>query len=182
VNYGSKEILVRTAAEPRLLTRDIGAQLRRIGADIPFAQVQTIDEVVQEQTGGQRFTTILLGLFAAAGLALAIVGIYGVISYLVAQRTRELAVRMAVGASPANILWLVLRQGLSMALAGTVIGLAGAFAARQLVSGLLFGISPGDPATFIGGALGLLLVAAVASAIPGTRAMRIQLIRALVHE
>jgi putative ABC transport system permease protein len=182
VNYGSKEILVRTAAEPRLLTRDIGAQLHRIGADIPFAQVQTIDEVVQEQTGGQRFTTILLGLFAAAGLALAIVGIYGVISYLVAQRTRELAVRMAVGASPANILWLVLRQGLSMALAGTVIGLAGAFAARQLVSGLLFGISPGDPATFIGGALGLLLVAAVASAIPGTRAMRIQLIRALVHE
>lgn len=182
VNYGSKEILVRTAAEPRLLTRDIGAQLHRIGADIPFAQVQTIDEVVQEQTGGQRFTAILLGLFAAAGLALAIVGIYGVISYLVAQRTRELAVRMAVGASPANILWLVLRQGLSMALAGTVIGLAGAFAARQLVSGLLFGISPGDPATFIGGALGLLLVAAVASAIPGTRAMRIQLIRALVHE
>lgn len=182
VNYGSKEILVRTAAEPRLLTRDIGAQLHRIGADIPFAQVQTIDEVVQEQTGGQRFTTILLGLFAAAGLALAIVGIYGVISYLVAQRTRELAVRMAVGASPVNILWLVLRQGLSMALAGTVIGLAGAFAARQLVSGLLFGISPGDPATFIGGALGLLLVAAVASAIPGTRAMRIQLIRALVHE
>jgi predicted permease len=182
VNYGFKEILVRTTAEPRLLIPEIEGQMHRIDADIPFAQVQTIDEVVEEQTGGQRFTTVLLVLFAAVGLALTIVGIYGVISYLVAQRTRELAVRMAVGASPANILWLVLRQGLSMALAGAAIGLCGAFAARRLISGLLFGISPVDPATFIGGAVGLLLVAAIASAIPGSRAMRIQLVRALVQE
>jgi ABC-type antimicrobial peptide transport system permease subunit len=110
------------------------------------------------------------------------VGIYGVISYLVARRTRELVLRMAVGASPVSILWLIVRQGLSMALVGAVVGLSGAFAARQLISGLLFGISPVDPATFIGGAAGLLLVAAAASAIPATRAMRIQLVRALVHE
>jgi putative ABC transport system permease protein len=108
------------------------------------------------------------------------VGIYGV-TYLVARRTRELALRMAVGASPVSILWLVVRQGLSMALVGAVVGLSGAFAARQLISRLLFGISPVDPATFIGAA-GLLLVAAAASAIPATRAMRIQLVRALVHE
>jgi putative ABC transport system permease protein len=182
VNYGFKEILVRTAAEPRLLVPEIGRQLHQIDPDMPFAQVQTIDEVVEEQTGGQRFTTILLVLFAAAGLALTIVGIYGVISYLVAQRTRELAVRMAVGASPVSILWLVLRQGLGMALVGAVIGLCGAFAARQLLSGLLFGVSPVDPATFGGGALALLLVAAIASVIPGMRAMRIQLVKALVHE
>jgi putative ABC transport system permease protein len=124
----------------------------------------------------------LLVLFAAVGVALTIVGIYGVISYLVARRTRELVLRMAVGASPVSILWLIVRQGLSMALVGAVVGLSGAFAARQLISGLLFGISPVDPATFIGGAAGLLLVAAAASAIPATRAMRIQLVRALVHE
>jgi putative ABC transport system permease protein len=164
------------------LVPEIGRQLHQIDPDMPFAQVQTIDEVVEEQTGGQRFTTILLVLFAAAGLALTIVGIYGVISYLVAQRTRELAVRMAVGASPVSILWLVLRQGLGMALVGAVIGLCGAFAARQLLSGLLFGVSPVDPATFGGGALALLLVAAIASVIPGMRAMRIQLVKALVHE
>jgi putative ABC transport system permease protein len=122
----------------------------------------------------------LLVLFAAVGVALTIVGIYGV-TYLVARRTRELALRMAVGASPVSILWLVVRQGLSMALVGAVVGLSGAFAARQLISRLLFGISPVDPATFIGAA-GLLLVAAAASAIPATRAMRIQLVRALVHE
>jgi putative ABC transport system permease protein len=182
VNYGFKEILVRTAADPRLLVPEIESQMHQIDPDIPFAQVQTIDEVVEEQTGGQRFTTILLVLFAAVGLALTVVGIYGVISYLVAQRTRELAVRMAVGASPASILWLVLRQGLGMALAGAVIGLCGAFAARQLLRGLLFGVSPVDPATFGGGAVALLLVAGFASAIPGMRAMRIQLVKALVHE
>jgi putative ABC transport system permease protein len=182
VNYGFKEILVRTAAEPRLLVPEIGRQLHEIDPDMPFAQVQTIDEVVGEQTGGERFTTILLVLFAALGLALTVVGIYGVISYLVTQRTRELAVRMAVGASPASILWLVLRQGLNMALVGAGIGLCGAFAARQLLRGLLFGVSPVDPATFIGGALFLLLVTAIASAIPGARAMRVELVRAPVHE
>jgi ABC-type antimicrobial peptide transport system permease subunit len=155
--------------------------MHQIDPDIPFAQVQIIDEVVEEQTGGQRFTTILLVLFAALGVALTIVGIYGV-TYLVARRTRELALRMAVGASPVSILWLIVRQGLSMALVGAVVGLPGAFAARQLISGLLFGISPVDPATFIGGAAGLLLVAAAASAIPATRAMRFQLVGAIVHE
>jgi ABC-type antimicrobial peptide transport system permease subunit len=182
VNYGFKEILIRTAAEPRLLIPAIEGQLHRIDSDMPFTEVQTIDEVIEDQTGGQRFTTVLLVLFAAVGLALTVVGIYGVISYLVTQRTRELALRLAVGASPASILWLVLRQGLNMALIGAVIGLSGAFAARQLISGLLFGVSPVDPATFIGGAVFLMLVTAIASAIPGARAMRIRLVRALVHE
>ena len=153
MNYGFKEILVRTVAEPRLLVPEIEGRMHQIDPDIPFAQVQTIDEVVEEQTGGQRFTTILLVLFAAVGVALTIVGIYGV-TYLVARRTRELALRMAVGASPVSILWLVARQGLSMALVGAVVGLSGAFAARQLISGLLFGISPVDPATFGGPAAG----------------------------
>ena len=89
---------------------------------MPFAQVRTIDEIVEQQTGGQRFTTLLLGLFAAAGLVLAAVGIYGVVSFLVAQRGRELAVRVAVGASARNVLWLVLKEGLQMAVMGAFWG------------------------------------------------------------
>ena len=182
VNYGFKEILIRTATEPRLLVPEISRQLHQIDPDLPFAEVQTIDEVVEDQTGGQRFTTVLLTLFAAAGLALVVVGIYGVVSYLVTQRTRELAVRLAIGATPANILWLVLRQGLDMALVGAVIGLAGAFGTRRLTSGVLFGISPLDPATFVGGAVFLLAAAVLASAIPAARATRIRLVEALGQE
>jgi ABC-type antimicrobial peptide transport system permease subunit len=140
---------------------------------MPFAEVQTIDELVERQTGGQRFTTVLLASFAAAGLALAIVGIYGVVSFLVAQRNQELAVRMALGASRANVLWLVLKQSLRMAAIGAAVGLLGACAAQKLTSGLLFGISPLDPATFVGAAVFLLTIAALASAIPAARALRI---------
>jgi ABC-type antimicrobial peptide transport system permease subunit len=140
---------------------------------MPFAEVQTIDELVERQTGGQRFTTALLTLFSAAGLALAMVGIYGVISFLVAQRNQELAVRMALGASRANVLWLVLKQSLKMATIGAAIGLLGACAAQKLTSGLLFGISPVDPSTFAGAAVFLLAIAVVASAIPAARVLRI---------
>jgi putative ABC transport system permease protein len=179
VNYGFKDIVIRTAADPHLLVPEIRRRLHELDPEMPLADVKTMDEVVEQQTGGQRFTTVLLSMFAAAGLGLAIVGIYGVISYLVARRTQELAVRLALGATPANILWLVLRQGLTMGLVGAGIGLLGAFAARQLMSGLLFGISPVDPLTFAGGAGVLLTVALMASAIPGARAMRIPLVTAL---
>ena len=179
VNYGFKDIVIRTAGDPHAMVPEIRRQLRELDAEMPLADVKTLDEVVEQQTGGQRFTTVLLSMFAAAGLGLAIVGIYGVISYLVARRTQELAVRLALGATPANILWLVLRQGLNMGLIGVVIGLLGALAARQLMSGLLFGISPVDPRTFAGGAAVLLTVALVAGAIPGARAMRIELVQAL---
>jgi len=179
VNYGFKDIVIRTAADPHLVVPEIRRQLHELDPELPLAEVKTMDEVVEQQTGGQRFAAFLLTLFALAGLALAVVGIYGVTSYLVARRTQEMAVRLALGASPANILWLVLRQGLSMALPGAVIGLLGALAARRLTSGLLFGISPVDPATLVGGAIFLLTVALVASAIPGARAMRIQLVQVL---
>jgi putative ABC transport system permease protein len=101
------------------------------------------------------------------------VGIYGVVSFLVAQRNQELAVRIALGASHANVLWLVLNQSLKMAAIGAIIGLLGSWAAQRLTTGLLFGISPVDPATFASGAALLLAVAAIASAIPGARVLRI---------
>jgi putative ABC transport system permease protein len=179
VNYGFKDIVVRTAVEPRSLADGISRQLHELDADMPFAEVQTMDELVEQQTGGQRFTMVLLVSFAAGGLALAAVGIYGVVSFLVAQRRQELAVRMAVGSSRAAALWLVVKQGLEMAAIGAVLGLVGAGAAQRLISGILFGISPVDPATFAGGAAFLLAVAVIASAIPGASVLRIDPARTL---
>jgi predicted permease len=179
VNYGFKDVVIRTAAEPRLLLPEIRRQLHELDPDMPFAEVQTMDEIVEAQTGGQRFTTILLASFAAAGLALAVVGIYGVVSFLVAQRKQELAVRIALGASRAHILWLVLKQGLEMATFGAVVGLLGAWATQKLTSGLLFGVSPVDPVTFAGAAFFLLAAAAIASAIPGAGALGIDPARTL---
>jgi ABC-type antimicrobial peptide transport system permease subunit len=148
-------------------------------ADMPFAEVQTINELVEQQTGSQRFTTMLLASFAVAGLALAIVGIYGVVSFLVERRKQELAVRMAVGASHGTVLWLVLKHSLTMATVGVTLGLLGAAAARRLTSGLLFNVSPLDPLTFGSAAIFLLAVAAVASAIPASRVVRIDPSRTL---
>jgi putative ABC transport system permease protein len=173
VNYGFKDIVIRTAADPNPLVPEIGRQLHKLDSDVPFADVHTMDELVQAETGSQRFTTLLLSSFAAAGLALAVVGIYGVISFLVTQRKQELSVRIALGASRAHVLWLVLKQGLEMAAIGAAIGLAGAWGAQRLMGRLLFGVSPVDPLTFSGAAAFLLAVAAIASAIPGVRVLQI---------
>jgi putative ABC transport system permease protein len=173
VNGGFKDIVIRTALEPHLVESEIRSQLRALDSDMPFAQVQTIDELVERQTGGQRFATVLLASFAVAGLALAVVGIYGVVSFLVAQRKQEMAVRMALGASRANVLLLVLKHSLGMTSIGAAIGLMGACATRRLTSGLLFGISPVDPLTFTGAAFFLLAIAAIASAIPAARVLLI---------
>jgi putative ABC transport system permease protein len=179
VNYGFKDMVIRTASEPRLQLPEIRRQLHELDPDMPFAEVQTMDEVVEAQTGGQRFTTILLASFAGAGLVLAVVGIYGVVSFLVAQRRQELAVRIALGASRLMVLWLVLKQGLEMAAIGAAIGLFGAWATQKLTGGLLFGISAVDPATFAGATVFLLGVATVASSIPSARVLTIDPARIL---
>jgi predicted permease len=182
VNYGFKDIVIRTASNPHLLVPEITRQLHAMDADMPFAQVETIDEIVEQQTGSQRFTTLLLGLFAAAGLLLAAVGIYGVVSYLVAQRRRELAVRVAVGASATNVLWLVLRNGLQMAVLGASMGLMGVWATQKLINKLLFGISPVDPLTFAGSAVFLVAVVMAACWVPARRAARVDPCTALRAE
>jgi putative ABC transport system permease protein len=156
--------VIRTASDPRSLASEISNQLRGLDPDMPFAEVQTMEELVEAQTGAQRLTTILLGSFAAAGLA---------------QRKQELAVRIALGASRVTVLWLVLKQGLEMAMLGAAIGLCGAWAAQKLTSGLLFGVSPVDPLTFAGVAVFLLTVAGIASAIPGARVLSIDPARTL---
>src|SRR5580698_10317252 len=173
VNYGFRDIVIRTAGNPHALVPEITRQLHAMDADLPFAQVRTIDEIVEQQTGSQRFATLLLGLFAAAGLVLAALGIYGVVSFLVAQKRHELAVRIAVGATVTNVLWLVLKGGLRMATVGASIGLIGIWAAQKLISGLLFGISALDPLTFAEAALFLLAVVVLACWVPAWRAARV---------
>ena len=179
VNYGFKDLLVRTASDPQYALPEIRRLLREMDSDTPLAEVRTMDDLVAKQIGSQRFTTALLASFALAGLALAIVGIYGVMSYLVARRTQEFAVRIALGASSANIFGLVVRQGMNMAVIGAMIGLFGAYAARRLTSGFVFDISPADPLTFVGATGFLLAIAAIACAIPGARVARIDPARTL---
>ena len=182
VNFGFKDIVVRTASEPRLLVSQIANQLHALDPDMPLAEVQTFDELVQREVGDKQFTTILLSSFAIAGLVLAIVGVYGVVSIVVSQRKQELAVRIALGASPADAVTLVLTQALRTAVIGTLLGLAGAWAVQRLIRGFLFQISAVDPLTFVGGAVFLLAVATAASAIPAARATRVDPAQLLRHE
>ena len=129
--------------------------------------------------GQRRLTMALLGLFAGVALVLAVVGIYGVIAYSVAQRTQELGIRRALGAQHGDILRLVLGQALGLALAGVILGVGGALALTRVMTGLLFHVSPTDPATFVGVALLFLFVALAASYLPARRAARIDPMEAL---
>jgi putative ABC transport system permease protein len=151
LNYGFKNLIVRTALNPLGLSTSIGQQLHSLDANLPFAEVSTMGDILAAQTADRRYTTSLLVLFAVLGVVLAIVGVYGVISYVVTQRTAEIGLRMALGARREDVVWLFLKQGLGMALVGAFAGICGAWLLRQIISELVFGISPADPATFICG-------------------------------
>jgi putative ABC transport system permease protein len=137
---------------------------------------------MEAQTASQRYTTILLALFAFFGVVLAGIGVYGVVSFVVGQRTGEIGLRMAMGAQRQDVLWIVMKQGLVMAMAGAAAGLFGAWVLRQVVAQLVFGISPADPATFLAAALVLIVFAAIASFIPAKRAMKVDPMVALRYE
>jgi putative ABC transport system permease protein len=129
--------------------------------------------VVQASTSQQTFSMKLLGVFAGMALLLAAIGIYGVVSYMVEQRTAEIGIRMALGARPAQVMRLVAGQGLMLAGLGIAAGLAGAFGLTRLMQGMLYGVKPGDPLTYAAAGLGLLAVAAAACLVPARRAMRV---------
>jgi ABC-type antimicrobial peptide transport system permease subunit len=148
----------------------------------PIARISTMDEVLARSVADRRFNLLLFGSFAAVALLLAGVGVYGVISYTVSQRTHEIGVRMALGAKTTDVLRLFLAQGLRLAVTGVVIGVAGALALTRLMKELLFGVGATDPLTFAGVALLLTLVALLACFIPARRAARIEPLRALRHE
>jgi len=151
-------------------------------SSLPVFNVRTMDQVIVESSSDTRFEALLLGTFAGLALLLAAVGIYGVMSYLVAQRTQELGIRMALGAQPFDVLRLVIGRGVALTVAGLAIGLVAAFAITRLLSKLLFGVSATDPVTFFSVALLLGIVALAACYIPARRATRIDPLVALRYE
>jgi predicted permease len=182
VNFGFKDVIVRSDVAPETLEHSIEEQFHSIDPRLPLSEMMPMTEHIEEQTADKRFTGLILAAFAVLGLVLAVVGIYGVMSYLVAQRNRELGIRMALGADRANVLWLIVRQGLVLAVAGVLIGLAGTAMASRGLSGLLYRISPLDVLTLSAASLFLLLVALAASAIPARRATRIDPMQVLRTE
>jgi putative ABC transport system permease protein len=174
--------IVRTSSDPLSLISAARSQVRALDADLPVARVTTIEQLMSDSIARPRFNTTLLIVFAGVGLLLAAVGIYGVISYSVAQRTHEIGVRLALGASRGDVLKLVLKQGLKLALGGVLLGAAGAVALAQLMKSLLFNISASDPLTFVGVAAVLVGVAALACYIPARRATKVDPMIALRYE
>lgn len=176
-------VVVRTAGAPLALAPGIHRDLQQMNSEEVMFSARTMDDIVYNQSVlAQRFSMILLGVFAALALLLASVGIYGVVSYIVAQRTHEIGIRIALGARQSDVLRWVLSEGARMALVGVAIGLAGALVVTRLMAKLLYNISATDPLTFLGVAILLTLVALAACYIPARRAMRVDPIVALRYE
>ena len=145
----------------------------------PISRIRSVDEILSQSMAPRRFNTWLVGLFAVTALVLAAIGTYGVMAFAVASRTRELALRSALGATPGSLVRMVLRQGLVLTTVATVIGLAAAFGVTRFMAAMLFGIAPRDPWTFVMVAVLLAMVAMVATLLPAWRAMRVNPISAL---
>jgi putative ABC transport system permease protein len=175
-------IAVRTAGDPASMTKSIAAVVLSIDPDLPLDQVKTMDQIVDESLSGDRFGTVLFGSFAAVALLLAAIGIYGVMSFAVAQRTHEIGLRIALGASPAQVLRLVLREGILLALGGLLLGLGGAYFVGRLMKSLLYQVNAMDPAAVSGVTAVLLLSALLACYIPARRATQVDPIVALRDE
>jgi putative ABC transport system permease protein len=173
-----------------LRTSDTGANyadllrhtVAALNPEVPVSEVQTLRTIVVQSTSAPRFTMLLFTIFAALALVLSAVGIYGVVSYSVAQRTSEIGVRIAFGAQRLDVQRLVMGHGARLALAGVGLGIAGALAATRAMASLLYGVSATDPLTFAGVALLLILVALAACYIPARRAMRVDPMVALRYE
>ena len=179
---GSSTFVVRTGVDPLAMLPAVRGAVLQAGNDQPVYGVQTMEQIVSASIADRRFSMLLLGIFAGLALLLAAVGIYGVISYTVAQRTREIGIRMVLGAGQADVLKVVVTQAMLPVLAGLAIGLAASFGLTRLMAGMLYGVNAGDPVTFIGVALVLAAVALVATLVPARRAIRIAPVVALRHE
>jgi len=172
-------LVARTTGDPAALASAMKEAAWSFDRNLAISQVVTMDGVVAEATAQPRFEMLLLTIFAAVALVLASVGIYGVISYAASRRTHEIGVRMSLGATPSQVLLLVVQQGMRMALAGSLLGIAGALVLARLMTKLLYGVHPADPITFASVAIGLAIVAIVACYLPARRAMRVNPVAAL---
>ena len=175
-------LIVRTAGNPMAMAAAVKREVWSVDKDAPVTHLRTMDQILSNEVAEPRFQMLLLGAFGALGLVLAMVGIYGVISYGVTQRTHEIGVRIALGAQPGNVLRMVVREGMLLAVAGVAIGIGGALALGRVLQSLLFEVKPSDPVTFVGVAMVLPMVALAACYVPARRAMRIEPMEALRHE
>jgi len=166
-------IVIRPVGDPRSLAGMIRDEFRALDRDLPPPEIQNMEELVARPLRQPRLQTLSAGIFATIALLLAALGLYGVISYSVIQRTHEIGIRMALGAQAGDVLRLVIRQGLALIMAGVVIGLAGTFALTRILKSLLYGVSEHDPLTFVSIALLLTGVALVACYLPARRATKV---------
>jgi putative ABC transport system permease protein len=176
VNGGT--LVVRSTSDPALLSSAMRERIQAVDKDVPTT-IMTFDSVVLASVADRRFTMLVLSAFGTFALFLAAVGIYGVLAYSVNRRTREIGVRMALGAARGRVLRMILRDGMRAVIPGVGVGIAGALMLTRLMTGLLYGIEPTDPATFAAVILVLLLVTLVASLVPARRATRVNPMEAI---
>jgi predicted permease len=182
VPNGSMTVIIKAAGDPNQLIAAVRQKVREIDSDQPIDDIRTMNQIRAESVAPERLNLTLLSIFAGIALVLAIVGIYGVMSYSVTQRTHEIGIRMAIGAQPRDVFRMIIRQGMLLALIGVGAGLVGAFLLTRLMASLLFGVEPTDPATFAAIALLLTAVALVACYVPGRRATKVDPVVSLRYE
>jgi putative ABC transport system permease protein len=180
--HTSMTIVVRTAGDPTSIAAGAAREIQAIDPDQPVSDVRTMKQLLATSVARARFNTLLLGLFAALALVLSSVGIYGVMAYSVVQRTKEIGIRIALGAQARDVLKMIVGHGMLLTLAGVGLGLTGALILTRLMSSLLFGVSTTDPLTFIGVSLLLSAVALFACYIPARRATKVDPMIALRYE
>jgi ABC-type antimicrobial peptide transport system permease subunit len=178
-NFNYQVLLLRSSGDPVSLTSSVRKLVASVDPDLPITRIETLDDVIAKLYASERISTLVVGLFSAAALFLSAVGLYGVLAYAVGQRTREIGIRIAVGAQSTNILQLVIRRGLKLAGIGLLIGVVAALALSRLMGSLLYGVSANDPLSLIIAILVLGLAALLACLLPALRASRIDPITAL---
>ena len=175
-------LVLRTENDPASFVASVRREVNRIDPDLALADIKTMDQLMSESLGQSRYRGVLLGIFAIVALTLAAVGIYGVIAYAVSQRTREIGIRIALGARKRDIFKMVVGHGMILSLIGVSIGVAASLMLTRYLASLLYGVSSTDPATFTSVVLLLITVALVACSIPARRATRVDPMNALRHE
>jgi putative ABC transport system permease protein len=170
---------VRTAGNPETMNKSIAATIQSLDPDLPMADVKTMDQLLEESMGGDRFSAVLFGGFALIALCLAAFGIYGVMSFAVAQRTHEIGLRMALGAGQSQVIGLILKEGMAQGFIGLLVGLAGSFGIGRVMRGMWYGIGSLDPIAFAVVAAVLLMSALLACYFPARRAAQVDPMAAL---
>jgi len=182
IPFGGMAVIMKGTGDPNQLIALARAQVRSVDADQPIYNIRTMDEIRGESVAPQRLNLVLMSIFAGIAFVLAVVGIYGVMSYAVTQRTHEIGIRMAIGAQPRDVFRMILGQGMLLTVIGLVIGLGIAFGLTRLMRTMLFSVRPSDPLTFTGVALLLTAVALIACYIPGRRATKVDPVNSLRYE